>query len=302
MNVQFYWDGNVGVCEYDVKRKFFKTKPSIPNVSYDVLVYDQTDSVAFKILNKVTTNLTENEISVVKAFCEANADEEVISGGHSIEEHNADTTAHHDIRVQLSNLHEFAHKVATVWTTEVSLKETSNTPISLSWKYVINDTIDCTNSDATYWKCPISESYDFRVRMGFTGVDTTDNVVVTLALKKKVGDTITTILEGSEVVSKNSIGLPCVQLEADNINLNAGDLVYVEVTLDTNTGLVVPSRSFLAVDNHGATMAKRQADFFFNTLGNMVFFKGYELSLMGDSSGTPQVVANKWNPEVTEVS
>lgn len=301
MNVQFYWDGNSGLCEYEERKTFYTEKPVVPTFDYDIVAYSEDDKLGRKVYQGVRTALTEDEIALIKVFCNANA--QVYQGAVAdIEAHNNNTTAHHDIRVQLSNLNELAHKVATVWTTEASFKNSSNTPINLSWKYVINDTMDCTASDSTYWKCPISESYDFRVRMGFTGVDTTDNVIVTLALKKKVGDTITTILEGSEVVTKNSIGLPCVQLEADNVNLNAGDLVYVEVTIDTNTGLVVPSRSFLAVDNHGATMAKRQADFFFNTLGNMVFYEGYELSLMEDSSGTPQVVANKWNPEVTEVS
>ena len=39
------------------------------------------------------------------------------------ENNNNDATAHPDIRVLLSNLHEFAHKVASVWSTEVLFEE-----------------------------------------------------------------------------------------------------------------------------------------------------------------------------------
>lgn len=32
MNIQVYWDGNVGACEYENRKAFFTTKPDIPNL------------------------------------------------------------------------------------------------------------------------------------------------------------------------------------------------------------------------------------------------------------------------------
>ena len=66
-------------------------------------------------------------------------------------------------------------------------------------------------------------------------------------------------------------------------------------------GIIVPSRSFLVVDNHGAVMAKRQADFIFNTMANFVFYNGYEATLNGDATGA-QIIASKWNTEVIHIN
>ena len=48
MNIQVYWDGNVGACEYEDRKGFFTSKPSIPTVTFDTLVYSEDDNVAKK--------------------------------------------------------------------------------------------------------------------------------------------------------------------------------------------------------------------------------------------------------------
>ena len=62
-NIQFYWDDNVGAVEYDVRRTLFTTKPSVPDVSFDTIVYSEDDKVAKKILNDTLSDLTDAEIA-----------------------------------------------------------------------------------------------------------------------------------------------------------------------------------------------------------------------------------------------
>lgn len=71
MNIQVYWDGNVGACEYDVRRTLFTTKPSVPDVSFDTIVYSEDDKVAKKILNDTLSDLTDAEIATIKLFANA---------------------------------------------------------------------------------------------------------------------------------------------------------------------------------------------------------------------------------------
>lgn len=66
MNIQVYWDGNVGACEYEDRKGFFTSKPSIPTVTFDTLVYSEDDNVAKKINANNPSSLTPEEITAVK--------------------------------------------------------------------------------------------------------------------------------------------------------------------------------------------------------------------------------------------
>lgn len=296
-NIQLYWDGNSGVCTYGNRKKFYTEKPDVPTVTFDKIIYAEDDNVHLKVLGGATSELTETDITAIKQFCDANATLDV-SSSMSVDEHNTDITAHHDIRVSLSNLHEYAHRVASVWSTEVSLSEAVS-PITIPWDYVVGDSVNCTDStDSTIWKCPVTESYDFVVRLGFEGLNLSADTTVTVNLLKNGTEVLAT---GSYTYKKDSVGLPSLELRGDGITLSEGDKISVQVKMPVGYGIIVPSRSFLVVDNHGAVMAKRQADFIFNTMANFVFYNGYEATLNGDATGA-QIIASKWNTEVITIN
>ena len=68
MDIQVYWDGNVGACEYENHKVFFTTKPDIPTVTFDVLVYSEDNSVTKKICANITSELTSEEVTAIKQF------------------------------------------------------------------------------------------------------------------------------------------------------------------------------------------------------------------------------------------
>lgn len=74
----------------DVRRTLFTTKPSVPDVSFDTIVYSEDDKVAKKILNDTLSDLTDAEIATIKLFANASA-QEVPSGSISnlLDEHNS---------------------------------------------------------------------------------------------------------------------------------------------------------------------------------------------------------------------
>lgn len=71
MNIQVYWDGNVGACEYENHKAFFTTKPNIPKVTFDVIVYSEDNNVTNKIYVHITSELTSEEVTAIKQFAEA---------------------------------------------------------------------------------------------------------------------------------------------------------------------------------------------------------------------------------------
>lgn len=71
MNIQVYWDGNVGACEYENHKEFFTTKPDIPKVTFDVIVYSEDNNVTKKINANNPSSLTPEEITAVKQFANA---------------------------------------------------------------------------------------------------------------------------------------------------------------------------------------------------------------------------------------
>lgn len=71
MNIQVYWDGNVGVCEYESRKSFFTTKPDIPTVTFDVIVHSEDNNVTKKIYANITSELTPEEVTAIKQFAKA---------------------------------------------------------------------------------------------------------------------------------------------------------------------------------------------------------------------------------------
>lgn len=299
-NIQFYWDGDSGVCTHGGRRAFFTEKPEIVGVEYDKVTYNaDVDNLKIKVLKGVTKELTDAEVNAIKLFCDVNA-KETVGDTESIYGHNTDPTAHHDIRVELSNLNEGSHRVASVWSTEVTLSDQRDSTFLIPWDYVVGDLTDCTvSTDSTKWRCPVSELYDITVRLGFEGLNLESNVSVTLTLLKNDTEVLAT---GTHTFTAGSAGLPSVELSAVSQVLSEGDTISVRCSMPVGYGLIVPSRSFLVVDNHGLVMGKRQADFIFNTMANFVFFNGYEATLNGDANGVAQIIASKWSPEVIDLT
>lgn len=71
MNIQVYWDGNVGACEYENHKAYFTKKPNIPTVTFDVIVYSEDNKVTNKIYANITSELTSKEVTAIKQFAKA---------------------------------------------------------------------------------------------------------------------------------------------------------------------------------------------------------------------------------------
>lgn len=287
MNIQVYWDGNVGACEYENRKGFFTSKPSIPTVTFDTLVYSEDDNVAKKINANNPSNLTTEEITAVKQFANANSVEVPSTDKVSIDKHNTDPQAHHDIRVALSTLNEYAHKVASVWSTEVDLADMNKTSFDIHWDYIIHDITDCTDgATSANWVAPANEAYDVTVKVGFSGLPT--DISATLTLKKNGTETVAT--ETFTNVAN------VITLNKDQVILSERDKLSCTITFNKipTSGIIVPSRSYLRVDNHGSMLAKRASDYLVNTLANMVFYDGIEARLQLDEAKKPAVVIDTW--------
>lgn len=285
-NIKFYWDGDTGVCTYEQRKKFFTKKPNITGFEYTTVAFSEDENIGLKTLNTETVELTDDEKNIIKMFCDASATDTIIEA-QSVGEHNADSTAHHDIRVALSNLHEYAHKVATVWSCEADL---STQESALEWQYILGDLNDCTDPTNDKWVCPATEVYDITLMVGLEGVSDSD-VTITLKLNDE------TLSSKTYTIASNVTNIPTLALELTGTQIDYKGKLTAYVSTTSKTGVIVPSRTFLIVDNHGSTMAKRQAMYFYNTLGNHIYFKGYDLTLTGDAQGA-QVIASKWNPDI----
>lgn len=288
MNIQVYWDGNVGACEYEDRKGFFTVKPNIPTVTFDALVYSEDDNVTKKIYNNNPSNLTAQEITAIKQFANANSVEAPSTDKVSIDKHNTDPQAHHDIRVALSTLNEHAHKVASVWSTEVDLVDNNKASFDLPWDYVMQDITDCSDSaDSTKWIAPANEAYDITVKVGFSGLPT--GLSATLTLKKNGKETVAT----ETFTNVTNV----ITLNKDQVILAERDKLSCTITFNTipTSGIITPARSYLRVDNQGAVLAKRASDYVFNTLANMIFYDGIEARLQLDEAKKPAVVIDTWN-------
>lgn len=288
MNIQVYWDGNVGACEYETRKGFFTSKPVIPTVTFDTLVYSADDNVAIKLVGTTPSELTPEEIVAIKQFSNANSVEVPSTDKVSIDKHNTDPTAHHDIRVAISTLNEYAHQVASVWSTEVDLVDLNKASFDLTWDYVVQDITDCTDTaNSANWVAPANEAYDVTVKIGFSGLPV--GTTATLTLKKNGTEQIAT-RQFTNVAN-------VIELTADQVVLAERDKLSCTITFNKvpTSGIITPARSYLRVDNHGSVLAKRSADFMFNTIANMVFYNGVEARLQLDDTHKPAVVIDTWN-------
>lgn len=287
MNIQVYWDGNVGACEYEARKGFYTVKPVIPTVTFDTLVYSEDDNVATKLIGDTPSQLTVQEIVAVKQFANANSFEVPSAETVTIDRHNNDPEAHHDIRVSLSTLNEYAHQVASVWSTEVDLVDMNKKTFDLTWDYIVQDITNCSDSANSFnWVSPANEAYDVTVKIGFSGLPVGTNV--TLTLKKNGTETIAT--QAFTNVTNT------VTLQKDGVVLAERDKLSCTITFDSvpASGIIIPARTYLRVDNHGSVLAKRSADFMFNTLANIVFYEGVEARLQLDETSKPALVVDTW--------
>ena len=298
--IQFFWDGTSGACINGNKKGFFTSKPSLVGVSYDTLVYDSTDSIALRTFQGVTSELTPVEIAVVVEYCESHSN---ILIGDSIKIHNEDTTAHHDIRVQLSNLHEFSHKVATVWATELQFTPTTkDTAQVLPWNFVAHDITDCTVSDdSTLWKCPVSESYDIGVFLNIFG-QIKSGTKCTISVYKKGanggGDTlIGTAHEFTLTYDATTNSSPIMEYILNGVVLAEGDKLYVSVLTDTDKGALISVRNYLTVDNHGSSLAIRKYKYLMSTVGSLINLDNTQvITYKNPATNTLEVTVDNWNP------
>lgn len=289
MNIQVYWDGNVGACEYEDRKGFFTSKPVIPTVTFDTLVYSEDDNVATKIVGTTPSSLTPEEITAVKQFANANSVDVPSTDKVSIDKHNTDPTAHHDIRVAISTLNEYAHQVASVWSTEVDLVDLNKASFDITWDYVVQDITDCTDTaNSANWVSPANEAYDVTVKIGFSGLPA--ETTATLTLKKNGTEQIAT----KQFTNIANV----IELTKDQVVLAERDKLSCTIAFNKvpASGIITPARSYLRVDNHGSVLAKRSADFMFNTIANMVFYNGVEARLQLDDAHKPAVVIDTWTP------
>lgn len=246
--------------------------------------YGSSSTIAANNLSSLTTE----EITAVKQFANANSVEVPSTDKVSIDKHNNDPEAHHDIRVALSTLNEYAHKVASVWSTEVDLVDMNKASFALPWDYVMQDITNCTDSaTSANWVAPANEAYDVTVKVGFSGLPT--GLSATLTLKKNGAETVAT----ETFTNVTNV----ITLNKDQVILSERDKLSCTITFNKipSSGIITPARSYLRVDNHGSVLAKRASDFIFNTLANMIFYEGIEARLQLDEAKKPAVVIDTWN-------
>lgn len=87
-----------------------------------------------------------------------------------------------------------------------------------------------------------------------------------------------------------------ITLNKDGVVLAERDKMSCTITFGSipASGIITPARSYLRVDNHGSVIAKRSADFMFNTIANMVFYEGIEARLQLDEASKPAIVVDTW--------
>ncbi len=180
---------------------------------------------------------------------------------------------------------DFANRVATVWTSEVDL--INKQLFDIPWLYVIGDTVDCTSNDNTALNCPVGGEYDVTLNLGFSGLASNTNLKVNI-----VSDTKGVLISKQFANVKNTlkVDLPNQIFQTDEV---------IRVTLEFDKiqacGILMPSRTYLRIDSTGHAMAQRMADYFYNTLGNMVYYSGVEMRLQKDEGNKPAVVADTWS-------
>lgn len=290
-NIQCYWDGNSGSIVYDKRMKVYTSKMEIPNVTYDRLNYSSDDNIAKKIVGDTLSDLNGTEIAAIEAFVNENAEEQVLVAG-DITKHNSDPTAHPDIRQELSELFEHADRVCYVATHEAKVPLTGTftyTPSMVVADYGIN----ASNGS---FVAPADETYRIDYRLSLSNITGYSGS----------GGSITV-----ELLKNNSVSLFSMSVDVTgdlnrdftrtSVMLAEGDTISVRLTFNNMGGeaYMVPFRNFLSIANHGNTTAYNIGKTFFDTLGNLVFYSGYELAIRPDDNQKPSAIAGTWNNTVS---
>lgn len=291
MNIQCYWDGNSGSVVYENKYKTYTSKMNIPNVTYDRITYSEDDEVAVKAIGKTMSNLTSEEIQAIKQFAESEARDQPLASG-DIEKHNSDPTAHPDIRQELSEIFEHADKVVYVGTHEAKISLTGS--LTYTPSMVIADY--GANSTDNGFVAPANENYrvDYRLNLsnitGYSGSGGT----VTVEVMKNGNTPLFTITE-------NVTGDFSKEYTRTQVTLAEGDTVSVKLTFNNMQGdaYLVPFRNFLAIANSGSKVAHNIGESYYNTLGNLMFYKGYELAIRPDDNNQPSAIAGTWASDLS---
>lgn len=278
MNIQLYWDGNSGAIEYNNLRLNIMSKPNIKDVSFDVMNYSEDDSISTKTLNNVTHELTPEEINSVKDYAKNNA-KPVSTLDSLVEQHNVAPDAHHDIRVELSEVSEAIHQVATVWTTEKVVTGTTVIP----WDFSVFDIRDCSlSTDNKVWVSPANEAYDVTVVVGLAKTPTSPSTPFQVRLLKNGTETLYN--------ASQSLSGAYQTFSKQNVVLAQGDKLSVELKVPEES-MLVPFRTFLVIDNHGKNLAMKTAKGFGNTLGKVLSYEGVQVIAVKDN-GKPSLVAD----------
>lgn len=278
MNIQVYWDGNSGAVEYNSDRLNLTSKPNISAVDFDILAYSEDDNMRNKVYSGKTAELSPEEVTSIQAYAKTNAKPSSTLDS-LVEQHNVAPNAHHDIRVQLSNLHEAIHEVATVWTTEETVSGTKIIP----WDFSVFDIRDCTKStDNTVWVSPANEAYDVTLVVGLAKTPTNASAPFRVRFIKNGTETLYS-------ASESLVGA-YQTFSKTNVILGEGDTLSVEINAPEES-LLVPFRTFLVVDNHGKNLAMKTAKGYGNTLGKILSYEGVQVIAVMDN-GKPSIVAD----------
>lgn len=107
------------------------------------------------------------------------------------------------------------------------------------------------------------------------------------------------IYKNNSVLESKSFAnvLNSVKIDLERVKLEGGDTINVKVTFEKQQtcGIMVPARTYFRADVYGSEMAMRQADFFYNTLANTVFYSGVEMRLQKDETNKTTIVTDTWN-------
>lgn len=291
MNIQCYWDGNSGSVVYESRSKTYTSKMTIPDVTYDRLVYSEDDEVAVKAIGKTISNLTSEEIESIKQFADSEAQDQPLVPG-DIEVHNSDPTAHPDIRQELSEIFEITDRVCYVGTHEAKISLTGS--LTYTPSMVIADY--GANSTDNGFVAPANENYriDYRLNLSnITGYSGSGGTVTVEVMKNGTTPLFT--------LTENVTGDFSKEYTRTQVTLAEGDTISVKLTFNNMQGdaYLVPFRNFLAIANSGSKVAHNIGESYFNTLGNLMFYKGYELAIRPDDNNQPSAIAGTWASDLT---
>lgn len=294
MSIECYWDGNSGAVVYDKRSKTFTSKMIIPNVNYDVITYSDDDNTAMKGYNGQLLALTPDEIQAVKTFANTYAEDQPLQAA-DIVTHNSDPNAHPDMRQELSHVSSQADRVLYVGTFEYQLSSWGS--IYFSTTPIVDSGI---NLGANGVVIPRSETYRLEARVCLSNIQGTipSNATVTVTILKNN----TTAIKNATFNLSTEKGIYVVSVP--DAVLQEHDTIKVQISFSNFTGITgayLPAfRNFLCIDNNTGE-ASNIASLYQRSLGNLMFYEGYELAIRPDDNNKPSAIAGTWtSTEITK--